>query len=266
MTAGGRPPDAAWTRLCDEVPGRPRVVCFHAAGGSAQSFLPWRGAFEGRYGLVAAELPGRGRRYGEPYAVSVAAVAADLAAGLDRFGAGPWIFVGHSLGALIAYEAAAALRDRGAPAPLGLIVVARRAPQARAQGDGLPDGSLPAVRAYLKGLGGTPDAILADDAYMRMVSDTLQADFDLLRGYVHRPRPPLETPVHAIGALEDDAVGFEPMLGWRLLGAPGGTLTMIEGGHFSAMRDPSAVVRRIDRIRLDRPPADSEEQRLPRCA
>jgi surfactin synthase thioesterase subunit len=197
---------------------------------------------------VAAELPGRARRFGEAHATSLAGVAAELADGLGGAARSPWIFVGHSMGAVLAYETAMSLRERGAPAPLGLIAVARGAPDGRAPGDGLPGASASETRDYLEGLEGTPAAILENADYMSMVAKILRADFELLRGYVHRPRPPLAMPLHVIGALRDAAVGFESLLGWGRLFDGEQSLTMVDGGHFAPIHDPSTVFRKAYEI------------------
>lgn len=241
-------PVPSWVVLDDGAPEQPCLACFHAAGGSAQSFLPWRRALQGRYNLVAAELPGRARRFGEAYSTSIEAAVAELADGLGRLNRHAWIFVGHSMGALLAYETAMTLREHGAPAPIGLIALARQSPDNRIQGDELPGTGARETRDYLRGLDGTPEAILENEDHVLLISKILRADFELLRGYVHRLRPPLTMPLHVVGALRDQAVEFESLLGWVRLFDGEHSLTMVDGGHFAPIHNPSTVLRKADEI------------------
>lgn len=247
----------SWTVFRDETRNLPSLVCFHFAGGSAQSFLPWRKHVEGRYDLVAAELPGRGRRFGEAFTSSIHEAAARFAEDALLLPSKKLVFVGHSLGALLAYETADAMRGQGGRQPLGLVVVGRPSPDVDRSGRGLPDASMPAMRRYLQDLAGTPEAILRDDAYMNMMRPILQADFDLLRSYRYRRRPALDIPLHVVGAIHDHAVEFESMLGWSRLSTGDHSLSLVDGGHFAPVQQPGPILEKADRILRSAAPEDA---------
>ena len=256
----------SWAVLGEDAPEQPCLVCFHFAGGSAQSFLPWRKHVGGRYNLLAAELPGRGRRYGEAFASSVYEAAAQFAEEALHLPRNPLIFVGHSLGALLAYETAYAMRERGGRQPIGLVAAGRQSPDVDQHGRNLPDASMSAIRKYLQELSGTPESILRDDAYMTMMRPILQADFDLLRSYRFRPRTPLQIPVHVVGAIHDHAVKFESLLGWSRLSVGEVSLSLIDGGHFAPIEQPASILDKADRIAGGVASNSIREQFTPACA
>ncbi|MCS5516151.1 alpha/beta fold hydrolase [Pseudomonas qingdaonensis] len=93
------------------------LLCFHCAGGSAQSFFAWKQAAAGVCELYAVELPGRSRRLREPFAHSVTEVAAAFAEQCQALPDKPLVLFGHSLGALLAYETAQVLLAQGCASP-----------------------------------------------------------------------------------------------------------------------------------------------------
>src|SRR5205823_4375590 len=79
--------------------------------------------------VCAVQLPGRQNRILEEPYTSLAALIAALAAALGPYFDRPFAFFGHSLGALIAFDLARALRRHGQPEPAHLFVSGHRAPQ-----------------------------------------------------------------------------------------------------------------------------------------
>lgn len=113
---GGKPFDAA----------RPAIVFIH---GAQHDHSVW--ALQTRYfahhgfGVLAVDLPGHGRSDG-PARRDIGALADWLVALLDAAGASKAILVGHSMGSLVALDAAARHPERVA----GLALVATAAPMA----------------------------------------------------------------------------------------------------------------------------------------
>lgn len=134
----------ATLRLDSAVQPRARVLCFHGAGCDASLFIT-KGTpakplpnplidfcVENEVELLSFQMPGRGNRYGEARftdalqaAESVMGVLEPL---LTRKSASqvmsdvPLVVVGHSLGALIAYEFTCLMRRKGLTPPRNLIV------------------------------------------------------------------------------------------------------------------------------------------------
>src|SRR5262245_29976727 len=101
-----------------------RLYCFPFAGGTAAVFHGWRVNPPAGVAVHAVEYPGHGARWGEPADETVEDLAGRLADELHP----PYALLGHSFGALVAFQVARRLRDLGAPAPARLVVSAARAP------------------------------------------------------------------------------------------------------------------------------------------
>src|SRR5260221_3569275 len=108
---------------------RLRLLCFPYAGGGVAVFRVWPDLLPSEIEVWAIKLPGRDGRTHEPIPDDLQtlafAIASRLAPLLDR----PFARFGHSIGALLAFEFARALRRRGQIGPMRLFVSARRAPQ-----------------------------------------------------------------------------------------------------------------------------------------
>src|SRR5690348_12875642 len=115
-------------RPCDTAPGRPVLVCLPYAGGSTAAFRSWETALADAIELWRVQLPGRGARIAEPPYTRLRPLVRALAQVLQSATDRPYALFGHSMGALLAYEVALALRADGRPPPRRLIVSGHRAP------------------------------------------------------------------------------------------------------------------------------------------
>jgi surfactin synthase thioesterase subunit len=208
-----------------------RLLCLPYSGGSAMFYARWRRLLPSWIDVRPVEWPGRGARMDEPLATDPRALASQLARELGPQLGGPYALFGHSLGAVIAFELAHSLLDRGAPAPAILFASGAEAPAVR-------DGSkwrLPlsdeALLQELRNLQGTPDEVLSNAELMRSALPVLRADFLMCGAYVYRPRQPLPCAVHVFGGTEDET-GFEALQAWRQETSASFTLHMLPGHHF----------------------------------
>lgn len=238
-----RPAEPALVQWLADATAPVSLVAFHCAGGSAQSFYPWKKAAAGLCELYAVELPGRARRLREPFARSVAALAEQFATQCRQLADKPLVLFGHSLGALLAYETARRLLAEGERRPLALLVSSRQSPDWLPVCAGLPELHDQALRDYLGDLAGTPREVLDNRAMMDLAVPILQADLELILDYQHCHPTPLEIPVQVFGGLDDHQVGYESLLAWQRLSGAGFSLRMVEGGHFAVMEQVGEVLR-----------------------
>lgn len=230
-----------WVQLNAHRPDLPNLVCFHFAGGSAQSFQPWVAACEGVANLIAYELPGRGRRHGESFVPTMRAAAEHIVDGWIFEAGTKFTLCGHSLGALLAYETALELARRGFDVPTRLVLMARQAPQVASSKNSLPEPTLDGLRRYLGRLNGTPAAVLNDDCFMELMIPILRADFELLRTYKPSSSEPLRCPLHVIAAARDEIIEPASLLPWIDVAGNGFSISLIDGGHFSPMSPPTNI-------------------------
>jgi pimeloyl-ACP methyl ester carboxylesterase len=102
-----------------------QLFCFPYAGGSAASFRTRTEKLPGMFELWSVELPGRGRRYQEIPERRIEALVPPLARALRSAIDRPFALFGHSMGAILGFEASYALLATGLR-PVVLIVSGQR--------------------------------------------------------------------------------------------------------------------------------------------
>lgn len=220
-----RPPPAPRLRL---------FVLSHAGGGAAQ-FRPWAEVLAPRVELCAVLLPGRETRLREPPLTGHKEVVRQLAAEVQPLLDRPFAVMGHSMGAMLAFELARELRRRGAPMPRKLYLSGRRSPAIPPAPEDpvlhrLPDPEL--LEAVRHRYGGIPQAILNEPELLQLILPALRADFTILESYTFEPEPPLECPFLVLGGREDTRVPVAHLEAWRELTRGGFELRLFPGGHF----------------------------------
>lgn len=233
---------AEFVPLLKDSAAKVRLVCFHFAGGSAQSFLPWRQPSTAVCELLAVELPGRSRRYNEPFAPSIFDAAARFADAYAKLEPKKCVFYGHSLGALLAYEAARILAKAGTGSPDRLIVSSRAGPGNFPVSVGLPELSDASLMKYLRELQGTKASVLENKMLMDMMLPIIRADLEMIYAYQYDNESRLNIPIDAIGAIDDIHCPFELLLGWKNITSSQFNLHMIPGGHFAPIFQPDIVL------------------------
>lgn len=223
-------------RFGDPEPDALRLICFPHAGGAASAYQPLSRRLRPHVEVRAVQYPGRqDRRLETPVAdirELAGVVAGKLEAGDEAGDAeAPFAFFGHSMGALVAYETARILQERGARPPQRLFLSARGAPgPRRSPHDLLPDDD--AILAAVRRLGGTGVALFDDPELVAMVLPALRADYAALAAYSWTPREPLRTPVTVLCGDADPVVSVEEAAGWRAFTRAESELRVFPGGHF----------------------------------
>jgi medium-chain acyl-[acyl-carrier-protein] hydrolase len=208
------------------------MFCFPFAGGGTSVYHSWTRAFPATLEVRPVQLPGRETRLREPLhtsASTLARVVADaLAPLLDR----PFVFFGHSLGALICFEVARELRRRGSAQPAQLFISALGAPQlplGRAPVHELPDADF---LMQLRRLFRPPEEAWRVPELLQMLLPVMRADMAVRDTYVYAPEAPLDCPITALGG-DDDPETAAPRIGaWREQTTSSFSAHTFPGGHF----------------------------------
>ena len=209
-----------------------RLFCFHYAGGSAQVFHSWPAHLPPSVELAAIQLPGRGHRFGEPYMRQLLPlsriVAQEAAPYLDK----PFVFFGHSMGALLCFETARNLRRENGRQPAHIFVSATEAPHCRSREESLSDLPRSALIDKLREFDGAPAEALQNDDLLDVILPTIRADFELGETYQYHPESPLECPMTIYGGLNDPTVEAERLAAWSEMTVGACRTRMFPGGHF----------------------------------
>jgi surfactin synthase thioesterase subunit len=207
------------------------LLCLPCAGGSAASYLRWRRQVPTSLHVQPVELPGRGVRSQQLCMESRRSLVARLVDELSGAVRAPYALFGHSLGGLLAFELAHALRARGLPEPTLLFIAASEAPALRNVARFEQDYSDAELKREMERLQGTPRAVLDDAELMDLALPVLRADFRLCRGQSPRFQQPLSCPIQVFGGVRD-AITRHALLGWRAETSGPFSLHMLEADHF----------------------------------
>lgn len=191
------------------------LVCVPFAGAGPSFFHPWRALAGDRWRVLPVELPGRERRILEPPDRTVPESALR---NVDAVRAGlregePVLLFGHSLGAVLAYELAHLLVDRGVPVA-GLVVSGSPGPwtQRERRATGLPDEEL-LVR--VEEFAGFRHEALDHPEMRDLILPVLRSDCEMHESYVPSRDDPLPAPIRSVRGGSDGLVTAEQAQQWQ---------------------------------------------------
>jgi medium-chain acyl-[acyl-carrier-protein] hydrolase len=247
--------EQAWFTAGSNPAGAMRLFLFPFAGGNANAFLPWQDLLGPRLELRVAQLPGRGVRLFDPPVADLDELIARLTRTVTELADRPFLFFGHSLGALLAFEVSRQLRRAGRPEPAALWVSGAESPRTRLPPRQLHDLEEAELIEALRDYSGTASEMLADRELMQLVLPGVRADFALSERYVYRSEAPLDLPISVLLGESDPFVDDGRAAGW----AEESSLPVREyrysGDHFFLNEHQQAIATLIVESTADDPPA-----------
>lgn len=184
--------------------------------------------------LVPLALPGHDGRLQEPLCTNLQTLADALADELNRHALDrPIALLGHSMGALLAFEMARSLRRHNHRQPCLLVLSACRPPHAIVTKRLLhtaPDAEL--VATLQQRYGGIPAALLDQPELLKLLLPALRADLQMIETYACAEEPPLDVPMLVLGGTDDPAVTAGHLMEWRRYATHDCAVRLFPGGHF----------------------------------
>jgi medium-chain acyl-[acyl-carrier-protein] hydrolase len=225
-----------------------RLFLFHYAGGGASIFRGWEKHFGKDVDVFAVQSPGRENRYSAQPIACLPTKIAQLRAEIEPYLDIPCIFVGHSMGGLIAFELARVLQEREDHRLAHVVLSAVRAPH------------LPRIKPTMTGLSHeqfideikmysrTPHDILDNRDIMETFMPMLRADFTLSESRVFDAGRKLSVPATVFSGIGDDAVPIEDAPAWSCLTTHRPDHVTFDGGHFFIHADNAKFVAEVQAI------------------
>lgn len=210
-----------------------RMFCFPYAGLGTSVFRTWPAAFPPHVELVLMQPPGREGRWSEKAFQNAGDLAAAATQAIVPLLTMPFVFFGHSLGAMTSFEVARRLRRAGQPMPQRLFASAHRAPQLPHPHPilhGLPDKEF--IDQICKQYGGIPQAVLDNPDLVELMLPCLRADFTVFETYTYVDDAPLPCPITAFGGTRDRRITEREIGEWRQQTDNDFRIEMFDGDHF----------------------------------
>ncbi len=214
-----------------------RIFCFPHAGGNASYFHSWISALQPTgLNVYPVQLPGRANRMQEPRLQEFSQVIPPLIAILESFFDVPFAFFGHSMGALLSFELARALRRAHYPLPSALFLSATSPPHLiqSARLENLPDALF--VENLTTKYHSIPVEISSNTECLALFLPTLRADFSLLSTYAYREEDPLDCFITCFAGLDDPDVKLEELPSWQRHTSQLVEIHTFPGDHFFLQR------------------------------
>lgn len=207
-----------------------RIVCFPHAGGSASYFFPLAKLMPADVELNAVQYPGRQDRRHEPFEDNLARMADRICGELEPASGVPVALLGHSMGALLAFEVCLRLEAGGhqvrrlwaSAAPAPSLHVAERLHL-------VADEDLVAL---LQRLDGTSTELLSDPDILAMVLPAFRHDLKAIETHGYPVPDLVDAPITALIGDQDATVTPDRVAGWRSSTRAEFDLISFSGGHF----------------------------------
>ena len=238
---------SAWLkRFSTGSPGSPRLFCVPYAGGGPAVFRTWPRLLPPGAGVYGIRLPGRELRLAEPAFEELPPLVEELTPILaDEVPGSPYVFFGHSLGALIAFAVCREFRRNGTALPGTLIVSGAKAPHLPHRKPPIHDLPEPEFIEELRRMEGTPEEALANKELMDVLIPMLRADCSVSETYNHTEEPPLPCRIVAFGGQDDEDVPVEDVEAWSVHTGSGFEHRIFPGGHFFMHSHETDVVNEV---------------------
>jgi surfactin synthase thioesterase subunit len=213
---------------------RANLYIFPHSGGMPGMYMQWKHNLE-EVNVFGVQYPGRGSRILESPCLTVDDIVSDILTRGEFVP--PYILMGHSLGAIIAYEVAA--RASSSNPPLGLIVSAMSSPNYRVI---KPGSSQLRTDEFLKIIQTIDPCTLMDldsSAELRdHFIDVLRNDMRAAESYICKLGRILTAPIVFMGGSED-SIPENERLGWSHFTSVSFESRMFQGGHFYFRENPA---------------------------
>ncbi|MER0449669.1 alpha/beta fold hydrolase [Streptomyces sp. Edi4] len=220
-----------------------RLVCFPYAGGAASYFHPVSRMLSPEIDVLAVQYPGRQDRRTEPPSASIEELARHVTTALRPWADRPLTLLGHSMGAMVAYEVARLLTQDGA-APLSLVVSGRRSPTSVRQ-ESVHQRDDEGIVAEMERLGGSDLRAFQDPELRALFLPVIRADYKAVETYRHQAGPALSCPVLALLGDSDPMASLEETRAWAQHTSGPFELRTFPGGHFYLNSHAVAVTEAV---------------------
>ena len=233
-----------WIRNFRPAPSaRTKLLCFPHAGGSASYFFPLATALSPDVDVFAVQYPGRQDRHAEPFVESIDDLADHIYAALGPLTDAPVALLGHSMGAVLAFEVARRLETLAGRPPALVFASGSRAPSR--YGDEPERRTDADLIGVMRDLGGTDPRVLDDPDLLGTFLPAFRNDYLALQAYRRGTDVAIGAPIVVLTATDDPKTPVDDARAWHEHTTGGGQVHTFTGGHFFLEKQPQRVIEVI---------------------
>lgn len=227
-----------------------RLFCFPYAGGGAGVFRDWHHHLPDFVELICIQPPGRETRFKDTLISDLNVYVAQLSESIPEYLDLPYIFFGHSVGALIGHELLLALGKLGITPAEHFVISGHSAPTDKRQYyEKITHLSDAMFLERLPDYGGTPDIILNNPELMEVYLPILRSDF-LLSEHKQTPNIKLDCPISVMGG-EEDRICCDNLALWAEETSKNCDIHVYPGGHFFINESKQQVLDTLNELILN---------------
>lgn len=211
-----------------------QLFIFPHAGGSEVSYVPIEKELLPVVETSTICYAGRGRRIHEPFLKDMKAMAMDCMEIVQkkRNEQLPLVFLGHSLGSLIAFETMNCMRRYDMDLPELVFFSGRKGPAVIMENTDRSSLSDEDLLTCLSRMGGIPEYFLRHPDFLSFYLPIIRNDLRLNDTYTYQQCEPFDLPFVIMNGTEDENVGPDPALSWKEHTTAACYQEWLEGNHF----------------------------------
>lgn len=240
-------------RFHRQAVARPPALIFPHAGSGASAYRGVSKELSQYFDVAVVQYPGRQDRASEPPAATIAELAQGaLESYCSETGSGETVTVlGHSMGAIVAFEFVRLAEQRGLAVRL-LAPSAAVAPARVAQLPPHPSDESELI-GHLMALGGTGAGVLDSPELLKLAVPVLRMDYRAFDAYSCGPDVRVAAPIHVLGGETDPVISPAELYGWQRHTTGSVAVTVFAGDHFYLFAQAQDMARLLAGSALSRP-------------
>lgn len=226
-----------------------KLICLPFAGGSSFAFKELKSCFQKSINVVPLEYSGHGTRFTDPLCNTFQQTFNDIYEQLLPLTDSDYALLGHSMGALFAYELVKQLDSDGRKMPVHLFISGSEVPH-QLKSKGLWKLPQAEFMQELKKMGGLPDEVIENQELSDLfypilqndikINEQYRIDFDSMNKYM------IPVPVTVLCGMQDEDFQGKDALCWQEYALQKIQIFEYDEGHFFLFKNKEAVCKTIE--------------------